>query len=31
MRLLSLLEAERKYGAIWYKILRQSPKEAAPT
>jgi len=26
MRLLSLLEAERKSGAIWYENLRQSPK-----
>jgi len=26
MRLLSLLEPERKYGAIRYEILRQSPK-----
>ena len=25
MRLLSLLEAERKSGAFWYEILRQSP------
>jgi hypothetical protein len=27
MRLLSRLEDERKSGAIWYKISRQSPKE----
>jgi hypothetical protein len=26
MRLLSRLEDERKSGAIWYKISRQSPK-----
>ncbi len=26
MRLLSLLEAERKHGAIWYEIPLQSPK-----
>ena len=28
MRLLSLLEDERKFGAIWYESLRQSPKVA---
>ena len=27
MRLLSRLEAERKSGAIWYVLFRQSPKE----
>jgi len=26
MRLLSRLDDERKYGAIWYAIFRQSPK-----
>jgi hypothetical protein len=26
MRLFALLEDKRKSGAIWYKILRQSPK-----
>jgi hypothetical protein len=27
MRLLALLEDERKLGAIWYEIIRQSPKD----
>jgi hypothetical protein len=27
MRLLSLLEDERKPGAIWYVLFRQSPKQ----
>jgi hypothetical protein len=31
MRLLSRLEDERKSGAIWYKISRQSPKASFPT
>jgi len=26
MRLLSRLEADRKSGAIWYVLFRQSPK-----
>jgi hypothetical protein len=25
MRLLSLLEAKRKSGEVWYELLRQSP------
>jgi len=25
MRLLSRLEADRKFGAIWYVLFRQSP------
>jgi hypothetical protein len=29
MRLLALLEDERKFGAIWYEILRQSPKSGS--
>jgi hypothetical protein len=27
MRLLALLEDKRKSGAIWYEIIRQSPKD----
>jgi hypothetical protein len=27
MRLLSRLEADRKSGAIWYVLFRQSPNE----
>jgi ferredoxin len=30
MRLLSLLEDERKSGAIWYVLFRQSPYGAIP-
>jgi hypothetical protein len=30
MRLLSLLEDERKSGAIWYVLFRQSPYSSDP-